>query len=98
VAQVLVHVIERRMSLQEAIAAPRVHNEGDVSQVDAALGAETIERLERLGHEVEVLNPTFGLPAWSRINGIQIDESGELTSGLDPYTDAGAAAPTPRDD
>lgn len=90
-AQVLVNVLDRGWDLQDAVAAPRVHNEGWDTQIEDSIPAATRAELERLGHRLEVVHSDFALPVFSRINGIAIDDSGMLSSGVDIYSDAGAA-------
>jgi len=74
VVQVLVNVIDFRMGIQEAIAAPRIHIEGSDPKVpegklvkelfvDSRMPSEVVKELERRGHQV-VLKPdgSFALP------------------------------------
>jgi len=93
VVQVLVNVLDHGMTVQEAIDAPRVHHEGNLSEVDARLGGPVVEQLRRLGHRPAVVTSEYGRPAFSRINGIQVAADGRAASGVDPFADAGAAAP-----
>jgi gamma-glutamyltranspeptidase / glutathione hydrolase len=97
VAQILINVLDRGWTLQDAVAAPRVHNEGDVSEIDARVDPGVAERLRRMGHDLSVVTPRYARPVSSRINGIAIDAGlptagGALASGVDPFGDAGAAA------
>jgi gamma-glutamyltranspeptidase/glutathione hydrolase len=91
VAQMLVNLIDRGRSVQDVVAAPRVHNEGWDSQVDARIPAETREVLARMGHQLEVVTSGYGTPGFSRINAIAIDDHDRLTSGVDVFSEAGAA-------
>jgi gamma-glutamyltranspeptidase/glutathione hydrolase len=74
VVQVLVNVIDFRMGIQEAIAAPRIHIEGGDPKVpegklvkemfvDSRMPPEVVKELERRGHQI-VLKPdgSFALP------------------------------------
>jgi len=92
IVQVLVNLIDRSMNLQDAIAAPRVHNEGWGSEIDGRIPPQIIARLRAMGHETAVVQSRYALPAFSRINGIMVDDAGALASGVDIFTDAGAAA------
>jgi gamma-glutamyltranspeptidase/glutathione hydrolase len=75
VAQALLNVVDHRMSLQEAVEAPRVWTEGaqleledgfsDVSGLKAAL--------EALGHPVTIVEKVAG-----GMNGVLVDEDGWL--------------------
>lgn len=94
IAGILLAVVDQGRGLQEAIELPRVHNEGSRSQVDERLGQRTRLELEAMGHDNEVVRSEFGDPAFARINAIQVlNASGTASSGVDPYSDAGAAAP-----
>jgi gamma-glutamyltranspeptidase/glutathione hydrolase len=91
VAQMLVNLIDRGWSAQDVVAAPRVHNEGWDSQIDARIASSTREDLRRRGHQLEVVTSAYGTPGFSRINAIVIDADDRLTSGIDVYSEAGAA-------
>lgn len=91
VAQILVNLLDRGWDVQRAVEAPRVHNEGDASQVDGRLGTETADRLARIGHTVSIVTPRYARPVFSRINAIVIGADGELAAGTDQFGDAGAA-------
>lgn len=92
VAQILVNLIDRGWGLQDAVGAPRVHNEGWESLVSTHIPEATREELRRRGHRFSEVTPGFALPIFSRINGIAFDQAGRLASGVDPYCDAGAAS------
>jgi len=91
VAQILVNVLDRGVGLQQAVEIPRVHNEGWESEVDGRIAPETRERLRALGHRFDAVTPRYARPGFSRINGIAIGAAQRLASGVDPFTDAGAA-------
>jgi gamma-glutamyltranspeptidase/glutathione hydrolase len=93
VAQVVINLIDHGQALQTAIDAPRVHNEGESSQVDARFRPEVCDRLRSMGHDVEVIHSEFAQPGWARINGIHFDRPDLFSSGVDPFGDGGAAAP-----
>ena len=92
VVQILANVLDRGWDLQRAVAAPRIHNDGFTSQVDARIGPRVIDRLRELGHRLKVVRPAFARPAFARINDIALDGDGTLRSGTDQFGDAGAAA------
>ncbi len=49
-----VNLIDRHMTAQEALDAPRVHNEGaEPVRVEARAGAEVLEELQKRGHQIE---------------------------------------------
>lgn len=93
VVQVLVNVLDHGWPLQEAIGAPRVHHEGTLSEVDGRLDHSVVDRLRGLGHRPRVISSEYARPAFSRINGILIAPDGRAESGVDPFGDAGGAAP-----
>lgn len=91
VAQVLVNMFDRGWSVQEAVAAPRVHNEGWDSQIDAQIDANTRGELQRMGHQLEVISSGYGTPGFSRINAIAVSDDNRLMSSVDIFSEAGAA-------
>jgi gamma-glutamyltranspeptidase/glutathione hydrolase len=93
VSQVLVNLLDYGQALQTAIDAPRVHNESGGSELDARFPPGVADRLRSMGHPIEVVSPAFAQPAWARINAICVSDTGETSSGVDPFGDAGAAAP-----
>jgi gamma-glutamyltranspeptidase/glutathione hydrolase len=92
VAQILVNMLDRGWEVQEAVEAPRVHNEGDASQIDGRLGRDVAGRLAAMGHRFSTVTPRYARPVFSRINAIAIDADGTLAGGTDPFGDAGASA------
>lgn len=88
VAPIPLDVLDRGWDLQRAVVAPRAHTEGDASQLNACIPPGTRERVRAMGHNSDNTCPVF-----SRINGIAIARSDIITSGVDPFGDAGAAAP-----
>ncbi len=66
VTQVILNVIDQRMTLADAVAAPRVHHQAlpDVIRYErAGLAPASVERLQRLGHRVEPRTGTSGIVA-----------------------------------
>lgn len=98
-AQVLAHVVDRGWCLQDAIEAPRVHCETAVSEIDARISRTAGDELRRRGHTVDNARSHPGAAAFARINGIEIGRDGTLSSGVDVFEHAGAAAgePGPQD-
>lgn len=62
VIQVILNVIDRGDSLQEAVAAPRIHHQWRPRQlqVESTIDSESVSALEKLGHEITVL-PSAGV-------------------------------------
>jgi gamma-glutamyltranspeptidase/glutathione hydrolase len=99
VVQCLLNVIDYRMGIQEAIAAPRIHFEGSDPKIpkgrlvgdlfaDARIDSETTEALARRGHEITLqLDGDFALPI-----GIMRDElTNKLHGGVTVPVPATAA-------
>ncbi|HET9553023.1 MAG TPA: gamma-glutamyltransferase [Anaeromyxobacteraceae bacterium] len=71
VAQVLLHLLGDRMTLDEALGAPRVHHQWlpDAIQVEPfGLDAATAAALEARGHRIEVRRRPFGNPQAAAID------------------------------
>lgn len=92
IAQALINIIDHKMSLQQAIGAPRVHIEQGNLLLDDRVSAETAQALRRSGYRTTTLHPRLTRPAFGRLNGISIDPTGLLRSGLDLYEDEAASA------
>ncbi|MGH3047957.1 MAG: gamma-glutamyltransferase [Gaiellaceae bacterium] len=82
ILQIVVNVLDHGLSVADAIAAPRVHLEGDVLQLEGGIAPEAAERLEGWGYEVT---------RWARRNlyfggasGVARREGGELEAAGDP--------------
>ena len=93
VVQALAHVLDHGWEMQAAIEAPRAHHEGTLCEVDGRLAPEVLAELRRLGHTPLVTMPRLAEPGFSRINGIRLAPDGTATSGIDTFSDGGAAAP-----
>jgi gamma-glutamyltranspeptidase/glutathione hydrolase len=61
VLQIILNVVDHRMNIAEAVAAPRIHHQWLPDQVDAerGLSPDTIRLLEARGHKI-VVGRTFG--------------------------------------
>jgi gamma-glutamyltranspeptidase / glutathione hydrolase len=75
VAQALLNVIDHRMTLQQAVEAPRVWTEGAALEIESAFPdvARLKAALEGLGHPVTVVEKVAG-----GMNGVLVDEDGWL--------------------
>ena len=86
-SQMLVHVLEFGMNVQQAIEAPRFRcTIGRRVQMEERFPHDVRAELSRLGHEIEPVGP------WSRsvggAQGVLVDqESGFLSGGADPRRD-----------
>lgn len=87
VLQVLLHLVDHDMTLQDAIQAPRVHCEVDPPLlVDEHVSDSTVTELRKRGHPVSVKQESFLSSYFGRPSGILVDdEHGCLRSGLEPY-------------
>jgi gamma-glutamyltranspeptidase/glutathione hydrolase len=54
ILQVIANVVDRRMELQEAVDAPRVHVEGDTVELEPGLEPDVVERLTAAGYRVRL--------------------------------------------
>jgi len=89
VVQVIANVIDFGMGMQAAVAAPRVHCEGAGTEVDALVGADAVEGLRRLGHDVVVREESLSTSYFARPNGVLVDPAtGELRGGVNQYKPA----------
>ncbi len=87
VLQVLLHFVDHRMGIQEAIEAPRIHTEASPPLfVESHFSQELVEGLRARGHEVLVKEEGL-LSSWfGRPSGIHVDsESGCFRGGMEPY-------------
>ena len=79
VLQVIVNVIDFKMNIQEATDAPRLHHQwlpDKIMYEKRALSADTIEKLQTLGHTLEERPTTQGLA-----EGILIDQKNGMLYG-----------------
>lgn len=86
VAQVISHVIDRDMNLQEAIDLPRVLNTtANTFRYMKEIDEDVIKELEEMGHEVSLNEGSFGF-----VQAVQYLEGGSLYGGADRGNDAKA--------
>lgn len=83
IAQVVSNVIDYRMSLQDAIEAPRIHVESDDPMLDNRFDGGAVAGLERKGHRV--LSPPEHYLLWpfTEANGIEVSGN-TARSGVAP--------------
>lgn len=84
--QALLNVTEFGMSVEDAVAAPRIHVKDTLLQVESRIAPQTVAALRKMGHEVEVRRPMeiyFGGVHAAYSNPI----TGELEGGADPRRD-----------
>ena len=91
IAQVIVNLVDRRLRIQEAIAAPRLHAEGLELLLDARFDSDVFEGLRALGHHVVPGEKTPCAFNLAQPNGIAVGPDGTLWGGADPFTPAATA-------
>ncbi|HSM60382.1 MAG TPA: gamma-glutamyltransferase [Longimicrobiales bacterium] len=97
IVQVVSRVIDDRMPLADALAAPRVHMAGSTLDAETTPGTgwrpEDLRLMRSLGLEVSE-NPREG--AFSRVHAVQYDPAtGTWTGAADPDWEGSAQAPRP---
>ena len=90
VLQSIVNVVDHGMSLQDAIAAPRVHCEREDILADIRLPNESLTALEAMGYPVHRLEETLTNSNFARPVGALVDENGLVHSGVDVFRPATA--------
>src|SRR5579871_4600513 len=77
VANVLMGVVDYKLNLQEAVNAPRFHNQWlpDVVNVEKSFFPDTLNVLRKMGYSVQIgLEKNGGSPYWSDAECIAVDE------------------------
>jgi gamma-glutamyltranspeptidase/glutathione hydrolase len=91
----LMAVIDYRMNLQEAVNAPRFHNQWlpDVVNVEKTFFPDTVNILRKMGYKVQIgLGEGDTSPYWSDAECIGIDEkSGDRLGATDGRNSNGKA-------
>ena len=86
VPQVLMNVLDHGMGMQEAVAAPRIHCEGEAAYLDDRIPESTCEALREMGHTVARTREFIGTWNYAIPLGIRIDErTGLLHGGTDLF-------------
>ncbi len=94
VLQILIHVIDHRMSLEEAIAAPRIHHQWmpDLVRAERSAVAPVVQsRLEAMGHKFANYVGERS-DRWGDAEGIAIDAGSGLHTGVSDPRSPDAAA------
>jgi len=90
VPQVLATLVDTGCSLQAAVEAPRLHDEGDGLLVDDRVGKRCLAGLGRRGHRVTPLEESYSTINFAKPIAIRSTAAG-LEAGLDPLRPAAAA-------
>lgn len=78
VAQTIIGVLDWGLNVQQAINLPKVTNRNDYTALEKGTNAERMrEAMEKLGHQVKIIDLNSGL------HGVQIN-NGQLIGGADP--------------
>ena len=81
IAQVIHHVIDYGMSMQDAVDAPRVTRETSTVYLDSRFPASVRDQLISMGHDLKYIDPE--LKSWGRPVGIlREDTTGLLHGGV----------------
>jgi gamma-glutamyltranspeptidase/glutathione hydrolase len=94
VANVLMGVLDYGMNIQEAVNAPRFHNQWlpDVLNVEQWFSPDTVQRLQKKGYNVQFgLHEGGGSPYWSDAECIAIDPKTGDRLGASDYRNNGRA-------
>jgi gamma-glutamyltranspeptidase / glutathione hydrolase len=88
VANVLMGVVDYGMNIQEAVNAPRFHNQWlpDILNVERPFSSDTVALLKKMGYNVQIglHDGAYVSPYWSDAECIEIDpESGERLGASD---------------
>jgi len=95
VANVLMGVIDYGMNIQEAVNAPRFHNQWlpDVLNVERWFSPDTVQALQKMGYNVQIglHYGTYEIPYWSDAECIAIDAKTGERLGATDYRENGKA-------
>jgi gamma-glutamyltranspeptidase/glutathione hydrolase len=91
VFQVIVGLVDGKLSAVEAVSAPRVHCEGGPVFVEGRVGRDAREALQQAGFDLRPM-PTNYAPGLGRNQLITIDARGNFRGASDPRRDGGMAA------
>lgn len=90
IPQVLATLVDTGCSLQAAVEAPRLHDEGDGLWVDDRVGERCLAGLRRRGHRVTSRQESYSTINFAKPIAIRITSTG-LEAGLDHLRPAAAA-------
>ncbi len=91
VFQVIVGLVDGKLSPVEAVSAPRVHCEGGPVFVEGRVSRRGREALAEAGFDLRLM-PTNYVPGFGRNQVIAIDARGRFRGASDPRRDGGVAA------
>jgi gamma-glutamyltranspeptidase/glutathione hydrolase len=89
--QSLVNVLDFGLGVQAAVTTPRIHCEGEFTEVDGRTEDSIVHDLTRRGHRVKLHQEHASSFRFARPGGIRIDPAtNELTGGVHQFTPAWA--------
>ena len=91
VLQVIVGLVDGKLTPVEAVSAPRVHCEGGPVFVEGRVSRRGREALAHAGFDLRLM-PTNYVPGFGRNQVIRIDARGRFRGASDPRRDGGIAA------
>jgi gamma-glutamyltranspeptidase / glutathione hydrolase len=91
VMQVVVGLVDGKLSPVEAVSLPRVHCEGGPVFVEGRVSRAAREALVRAGFDLRLMPGNY-VPGFGRNQLISIDERGQFRGASDPRRDGGIAA------
>jgi gamma-glutamyltranspeptidase/glutathione hydrolase len=92
VLSALINVADHDMSVDEALALPRVHCQGGPTYVDGRVALETREALEAFGHEVVVLEQDVDSLGFGRVCAVKRERDGSWSASGEPLWTTAVAA------
>jgi gamma-glutamyltranspeptidase/glutathione hydrolase len=90
IPQVIANLADTKGSLQAAIDAPRLHDEGSGLEIDDRVGEKVMDALRKKGHEIKRKTETYASLNFARPVGVRVTPRG-LEAGLDSFGAAAAA-------
>jgi gamma-glutamyltranspeptidase/glutathione hydrolase len=91
VLQVIVGLVDGKLTPVEAVSAPRVHCEGGPVFVEGRVSRQGRDALAQAGFDLRLM-PTNYVPGFGRNQVISIDARGSFRGASDPRRDGGVAA------
>ena len=87
--QALLNVTEFEMGVKEAVAAPRMHLDGDCIQLENSIPSAAVKELRKMGHKIQVKKPKDKSDPGLYFGGVHAAEFTEegMRGGADPRRD-----------
>lgn len=73
VYQVIVNMVDFGLGVQQAISAPRAHSEGALTEISTRFGAEVIDALAAMDHQIVRREDSLSESHFARPSGIRVD-------------------------